>query len=438
MAGKGPSPGAASATARSPSAAEPGEVTAEGDDLARTCRLEGIGHPAGHRHAADREQRLVATHAAAPPPQRTTPVSSTARRAPPSRETRPPRRSGPRHPATRRGGRPRRPGRPGTASTTATWPGDSIRCRPPCWRSRCQPRSSITSLTAARSSSSEEISMTPITGSPVMRSPGMASIPARNRAGGGAHLVGEAEVALHAEVRDRGPGRRDRRAWAGARGGGRAVEPTRPRVVEEVLVAQELGVAVQQHRHPLERPPVLVDVGRQRGDARDRQVPRGHRLAEPLPERQEPPAEAGVDVEERPPLVGQCRQLGDGVDDAVGVAGGRADEQRGAPVEGIERGRGGLRGEATIGAHRDDHVLHVEVVGGLRERGVGRVGGDQHRLRDPTRPAGVLAGDLHGEEDALGAARGELPGRLRSTEQVRRHRHDLLLHAQAGSGTRTG
>ncbi len=49
-----------------PQRGQPEEVTSEGDDLARARRLEGVGHPAGHRRSAHAEQGLVATHAAAP------------------------------------------------------------------------------------------------------------------------------------------------------------------------------------------------------------------------------------------------------------------------------------------------------------------------------------------------------------------------------------
>ena len=48
--------------------------------------------------------------------------------------------------------RPRRPGRRGTRRRCWAWYGETIRWRPPCWRSRFQPRSSITSPTPPMSS----------------------------------------------------------------------------------------------------------------------------------------------------------------------------------------------------------------------------------------------------------------------------------------------
>ena len=59
-------------------------------------------------------------------------------------------------------------------------------------------------------------------------------------------------------------------------------------------------VAVEQEGRTLEAPPVLVDVRRQRGHAVDAEVPRRQRLAQPFEERQQPAAETGVDVAQRP------------------------------------------------------------------------------------------------------------------------------------------
>ncbi len=51
--------------------------------------------------------------------------------------------------------------------------------------------------------------------------------------------------------------------------------------------------------------------------------------------------------------------------------------------------------------------------------------------------AGVVAGDLDGEEEALGAAAGQLARPGLAAEQVGAERHDLALHAQqAGEGER--
>ena len=66
---------------------------------------------------------------------------------------------------------------------TGPWDGDTIAWRPPCWRSRCQPRSSIASPTTAMSTPgvAAAISMTAGTGSPVTVRPSIASTPARRR-----------------------------------------------------------------------------------------------------------------------------------------------------------------------------------------------------------------------------------------------------------------
>src|SRR5690606_16951173 len=60
-------------------------------------------------------------------------------------------------------------------------------------------------------------------------------------AGGGlAHLAGEAQVAVEAEVADRRPGGGDRGGRPGPGGRRRTVQPAGPAVVEEVLAAQQL------------------------------------------------------------------------------------------------------------------------------------------------------------------------------------------------------
>ena len=209
--------------------------------------------------------------------------------------------------------------------------------------------------------------------------------------------------------------------------GGRAVEPPGPRVVEEVLTAELVLVTVQEDRHAFERPAVLVQVGGERRHARHAQVPRRHRFAEALPEGQQPTTEAGIDVAQDVVLGRQRSQLGDRVDDAVRVARRRAHDERGAVTE---RFRGGGEVEPAVVAHRDEHVLHVEVVGRLGEGGVRGRRRHQLGLADPLGLPGPLARHLHGEEDALGPAGGELAGRLRVAEQVRRHPHHLLLHAE--------
>src|SRR3546814_5172504 len=74
--------------------------------------------------------------------------------------------------------------------------------------------------------------------------------------------------------------------------------------------------------------------------------------------------------------------------------------------------------------------LHVEVVGGLGKRRVRCRSRHELGLGDPSHLAGVLAGHLDGEEDALGAPGGELAAGGGATEQVGGHAHDLLLHPQ--------
>ena len=123
----------------------------------------------------------------------------------------------------------------------ASWPGDTMTCRPPCWRSRFQPRSSITSPTASMStrtgeSGSAPNSNTDMSGSEVTRSPSIERDALEERRRRVEHPGGEAQVAVRAEVAHRRPGAGDRRPGPCARGRRRGVEPAGPGVVHEDLV----------------------------------------------------------------------------------------------------------------------------------------------------------------------------------------------------------
>src|SRR6185436_2832881 len=130
-------------------------------------------------------------------------------------------------------------------------------------------------------------------------------------------------------------------------------------------------------RRALEGVAVLVDVGREGRDAGDPEVPRGDRLAEPLPPRQEPATEAGIGVEQHAPFRGGGCQVSDGVDDAVRVAGRGADDEPGARADRVD-GRGDVG--ATVVTHRYEDLLHVEVLRRLRERRVRGRRGQELRL----------------------------------------------------------
>ena len=126
--------------------------------------------------------------------------------------------------------------------------------------------------------------------------------------------LGEPEVALDAEVVERGPRGGHRQRRPGALHAGAGVEATEPVVEHEGLVAAQRLGAVEHHRRALRRVAELVQVGADRGDAVHPEVPRRHVVAELLDEREEEAAHAGVGVEagarvggQRPPARGSGR-----------------------------------------------------------------------------------------------------------------------------------
>jgi hypothetical protein len=132
-------------------------------------------------------------------------------------------------------------------------------------------------------------------------------------------------------------------------------------------------------------------------------------------------------VEEDVALLGHPGEHLDGVDDAVGVAGRRTHDEAGALGDGRF---GGRHVGPSVGAHRHEHVLEVEVLGGLGEGRVRRGRGEELGLGDASLRSGVVAGHLHRQEDALGATRAHGAGVGLGAEELARHRDDVELHLQ--------
>ena len=219
---------------------------------------------------------------------------------------------------------------------------------------------------------------------------------------------GQTEVAVLAEVVEDGPTGGDGAARPGAGHGRRPVEAAQPVGGDERLQAGQVGIAVEDDRHPLGRVSVLVEVGADGRHPGDGQVPGFGDVAERAEEGEDEPAQAGVDVAEDAPLGGQRRQVGDRVDHALRIRRCRADHQNGVVVHGV--GHGPDVG-AAVGTHRDPAGLDVEVVRRLLECRV-RAGG-QHHVGSGHVPLGPppVTGRLGGLEEGLGAPRGEIaPG----------------------------
>jgi hypothetical protein len=195
-----------------------------------------------------------------------------------------------------------------------------------------------------------------------------------------------------------------------------------------------VGAPVQDHRGALGGVAELVGVGRHRGHPGDREVEGGHVEAEPPRPRQDEAAQAGVGVEADPALGGDGGQLPDGVDDPVREAGGRADQGHRPAGHGP---RHGPDVGPEVRPHRHPHELDPEVLGRLVEGDVGAGRGDHLGAGGP--PPGPAPGPvpvgLHGQQDALGPARGDRPHHLAgrvaagvaAAEEGGGHGHDLGL-----------
>src|SRR5690606_30227207 len=165
----------------------------------------------------------------------------------------------------------------------------------------------------------------------------------------------------------------------------------------EVLGEVAVAAAVQHERGALRHEPVLVQVRRHRGDARDPEVPRRQVVRPPG---QHQTADARVDVEVDAARGAARGDVLDRVDGAARVA-GCADDGEGDPAA---RGRDVVeRGEQVGGVHRtgarvDRHLDEVEAqVGGRLAEGRVRRGG-QHQGETCVTAGGArtVAGRLDG------------------------------------------
>ena len=130
---------------------------------------------------------------------------------------------------------------------------------------------------------------------------------------------GQLDVAVVADVHQRGPGRGDRSRRPRPGHGRRGVEPAQPVGGHEQLLAGQLVRPVEDHRDALRRVAVLVDVGRHGSHAGEPEVEGLVEASELGQEGQEEAAHAGVDVAQDAPVQRQRGDVGNGVDHALGI-----------------------------------------------------------------------------------------------------------------------
>ncbi len=221
--------------------------------------------------------------------------------------------------------------------------------------------------------------------------------------GGLEDLLGVLPVALAAELHHRRPRRGHEPAGPGSLDARRHVLPAAPAGQVEVLRVA-VGLVAEQHRRgALEGVAVLVRVRRDARDAGHPEVERLDVVAELLAEREDEPAQTGVDVEADSSFERELPELGDRVDGAVAVVRRRAHDRDGVLVDEL-RHRLHVRlrrlGYDGRDAHLDAEQVARLVEGGMTGLGLHEVGpGDvavlprvvpvgEHRVQDAPRPTG--------------------------------------------------
>src|SRR6516225_9051694 len=252
--------------------------------------------------------------------------------------------------------------------------------------------------------------------------------------------AGRVEIPALADGDHRRPARGRQRTGPAPRERGGQVQATRPVGARVVLELPQVLSAVQDHRRALGGVAVLVRVGRHRGDARQPEVERRHRVAEPLGPGHDEPPEAGIDVAAGAALGGQRGDLRYRVDHTVRERRRRRHHDCGPLRDGLGHGRQvGL--EALVHRHPDQR--HIEEPGGLVERRVRGHRRDDLRRGDATTGPGEVPVRLHRQQDALGPAGGDRAGnggaavRVLRPEHVRGHGDDLRLELR-GTGPQVG
>ena len=172
-----------------------------------------------------------------------------------------------------------------------------------------------------------------------------------------------------------------------------------------------VGIGMQQQRRTLGCVPVLVQVGRQTGHARNPEV---EGLGVRAPPRQGETAEARVDVQRDTGVEGDPTEDLDGIDASGRIVRGGGHQQEGVVADGgghrFRCGRGGV----WVDAEPDEP--DTEQLGRFEKSGVR--GGRHHHRTATGGITGVVAGRPHCQETTLGAAGGHRTHRVGSVKDA--------------------
>ena len=171
-----------------------------------------------------------------------------------------------------------------------------------------------------------------------------------------------------------------------------------------------------------------MSISRNGRDPRNSEIERGDVVTQALAPRQQPTAKAAVNVQSNVVLQRQLTQLGDGVDEPVGIVAGRAHQ--GHRVGGDVLGHPIHIHQPVVGQRSVQH-LDAEIVTGLVEGHMGGDGQDHLGGGDALFDPAPLSIHQHGVDETFGAAGGDHAADLLGTltvEHVSRHGDDLALH----------
>ena len=236
-------------------------------------------------------------------------------------------------------------------------------------------------------------------------------------------------VAVPAHGLGGGPGGGNGAPGPGPQQGRGGKDAPGPVLVDEKLVFEVIHVPVEEHRGPLGGVAVFVDVGGDGGDPGDLEIIGGQGIGLSVHEGKEESAHAGIHVERNIVGLGQFPQFFNGIDDAVGVIGGRGHDHGRVAVD-LFAHRLHIHLQARIQGNGDQ--LDIEVFGRFHPGHVDGFRNDHFRPDAPQPPffQGPFPVGQHREEAGFRPPGGEdAHGVVVPAQDVGGHAHHLVLKA---------